>query len=1126
MKKILLSAFLLTVLLGNMEVSGQDKIELQKNDHLINSDSNLHTGVPGISIPIFNVPAISGIDVAVLLSYSTEGASTFNMISDVKKGWSLQYGGSIVKSRTNNDKDFITDASTGEVSSVTYYYNFLGNTGRFYIAKDQSSGQLMVVQLQPSKNKILLTKDNGNPDKIAAFTIIDKDGNTYLYNKIDIDKIKTIGSGTSPTTKEKVNNSAFLLSTVTNNRNQLVATFEYETNTELISASVGTVQDNKIKKINIGNYGNIEFVYKPNPKPYSLKDKGDRDWYQVDKLILKDKNNQIISQYAFSGEDFLSDISNLDKNNNVIQKYSFEYNKAYGDPGSVSGVDTYGYTNAYDPCSLDAGALILPRSTNLNTVSDNTLKSITLPTGGRIEYEFESNSIEGAFPYSECVGSNCYEYYDLDKIYTWTFDSTQSSTGSGFSFPTGYKGDVYVKTELNSYPRTIPPKPGVSYFIDTELRDLGNTVLPYTQYKNSSNGSDCYNIRVYPGGLNSISKGVVTGNLRGYGKLEFYAVKEARKHQNIFGNGLRIKSVKNYDAKATIPTKWVTYEYNKFSDPLTSSGQIVREYQIADMSVVDGGKDSDAIGYNNIKVTNKLDNSYTKYIFYDSSEINQLSGLTNSMADLGGFLRRMGLLKQKKVYGAGNNLLQETAFSYEIGNQPIAGVQNNGGPVKRIFIKKETQTLKDYTNSSNQAFTNITESNYESAYNNMVYSKETLNDGTVIEKNLRYANEKSNQKLLIANLTGVPLEAEIKRNGKIIGKTETKMDDPATLFPTSVLTFNQQNQNTAKKVSFDNYDDKGNLRETRVENGIPTSTVWGYHQTLPIMKVIGATYAELSGLSTVTAAVAASDADDNDGSMEPALIQALDNVRKDPALKDHQIETSTYDPLIGITSKTGLNGIRETYVYDVANRISKVLDKDGKTINTYSYNYSPTVYGNDKVGREYISNNCGAGFLPNKYEYDIPANTYFSTVSKDDANQKAFQDIDTNGQNKANQLGGCRPLVCSISKGYDITTLSSGSLTMPDASNFRLQMSFPFDSSLIWTTGKSIGKMSDNCFSSGGASVSRKLTYGQWTISIYSNGNIRAKSLSAASIPNGTIINIDVTYPVDDLNPDIDIEDI
>ena len=153
--------------------------------------------------------------------------------------------------------------------------------------------------------------------------------------------------------------------------------------------------------------------------------------------------------------------------------------------------------------------------------------------------------------------------------------------------------------------------------------------------------------------------------------------------------------------------------------------------------------------------------------------------------------------------------------------------------------------------------------------------------------------------------------------------------------------------------------------------------------------------------------------------------------------------------------------------------------------------------------------------MPNRYIYNVPANKYFSSISKTEANQQALLDIETNGQNVANQQGGCRAVSCTISKGYDIAVLNSGSVTMPDTFNFRLQMSFPFDSRINWTTEKSIGKLDENCINVTEGLIVRTITAGNWKISIYPNGNIRAKLPSTVSIPNGTIVTIDVTTPVD-----------
>ncbi|MDQ1163169.1 hypothetical protein QE422_003537 [Chryseobacterium sp. SORGH_AS 447] len=1119
MKKNIYRILLATGLLSfHVYKSQAETAEFQKNTFLTNSDTNIHTGVPNINLPLANISvAPDHLNIGVSLSYSTEGISSFKMISDVGRGWNLQYGGSIFRGTSIYDKDYIVESAyPAETISLVYNYSFLGNSGKFYIAKDEATGQLTAVHLQPSKNKIFLAKDANNPDKILSFTIIDDNGNTYLFDKVNTSYMKFVNmSGSSTSGQQKIYNSEFLLTQITNNKNQQMVSFEYETTTELVNQAVGSIQEHKIKKINVNNYGSINFFYLPNSEPHSLKNKGDIDWYQMDKLIVKDKNNNIISQYAFSRNgNYLDGLLSLDKDNNVLQKYSFNYT-----PDNGSGTDASGYVNGYIPCSLLGGVLMTPNITTLHTVASNSLKSITLPTGGRIEYEFESNSV--AVDPAPCTSGNCYNYYDLDKIYTWTFDSSQSASSEVFNFPSGYQGDVFVVPSVSSYPPLHAPPPGVTYSLDIDLQGLNGQVIAYEPFVNANNSFNCASsIRVYKVPLEQINKGIVRGNIQGYGQVNFYATKQTRQHKNAFGSGLRIKSIKNYDAGSTTPAKWVQYEYNLFSDNSTSSGLTLQPDDLGEMAILGGNNDLAVIQYSNIKVTNMLDNSSTRYTYYDQNDLYNLLGTNNLLIDFSGYLKRGGLLKKQEVYGVNNNLLQQTDFSYEPELFPVNTVKYHGDAIKKVFIKKETKTVKDYISGSTQALTSSIENTYENQYNNLVYRKKTLYDGSIIEKNSKYALEKNVQKLLIANIVGVPLETEVKNNGKVITKAETRLDDPGTLYPTSALSYNINNQNSSKKVTFDSYDSKGNVREARSEYGIPTVTIWGYHQTQPIAKITGAKYADIANLSSVTAAVSASDADDNDPSGEPALILALDNVRKDDALKSYQIETYTYDPLIGITSKTAANGLRETYLYDSSHRISKVYDKEGKVIKAYDYHYSPQMFANDAMSGDFTANNCGAGHLPNHYTYLVPADKYFSDISKDEANQKAAQDIQLNGQNAANQQGGCRPVACTITKGYDIATLLSGSVTMPDASNFRIQMSFPYDSSISWLAEKSIGKIDNSCMIATEGLIVRTVTSGQWKITIYPNGNIRARRPSTTPIPNGTIITIDVTTPVEFI-PDI-----
>jgi len=52
--------------------------------------------------------------------------------------------------------------------------------------------------------------------------------------------------------------------------------------------------------------------------------------------------------------------------------------------------------------------------------------------------------------------------------------------------------------------------------------------------------------------------------------------------------------------------------------------------------------------------------------------------------------------------------------------------------------------------------------------------------------------------------------------------------------------------NLEKKISFDQYDSKGNILQYTLENGIPVSIIWGYNKTQPIAKIENAAYSQVS----------------------------------------------------------------------------------------------------------------------------------------------------------------------------------------------------------------------------------------------------------------------------------------
>jgi hypothetical protein len=65
----------------------------------------------------------------------------------------------------------------------------------------------------------------------------------------------------------------------------------------------------------------------------------------------------------------------------------------------------------------------------------------------------------------------------------------------------------------------------------------------------------------------------------------------------------------------------------------------------------------------------------------------------------------------------------------------------------------------------------------------------------------------------------------------------------------------------------------------------------------------------------------------------------IDEVRIYPS--GSQLETFTYDPLIGLTSKTDINGQTDFFEYDPLGRLKVVRDNKRNIKKAYQYNLKP-----------------------------------------------------------------------------------------------------------------------------------------------------------------------------------------
>ena len=225
-------------------------------------------------------------------------------------------------------------------------------------------------------------------------------------------------------------------------------------------------------------------------------------------------------------------------------------------------------------------------------------------------------------------------------------------------------------------------------------------------------------------------------------------------------------------------------------------------------------------------------------------------------------------------------------------------------------------------------------------------------------------NNKSDTPILIKSYSGEINPSTITNPGSQYLTSQSKVEfsvDGNTsnlLLPTQALT--AIGQNSFYEVGkFDRYDSRGNLLQS-TKDGLSTTYLYGYNQLYPIAKVEGATYDQVmtalgvadptSNSSYLTLDIVTKSNADIDETSENKLITALDTFRKHANLANFRVTTYTHNPLVGVTSVTPPSGMREVYIYEaVTNKLKEVkrMEKDAggndvyRTLKEYEYHYKP-----------------------------------------------------------------------------------------------------------------------------------------------------------------------------------------
>lgn len=961
-----------------------------------------YTGIPDITIPLASISSSnSNFKMTASLKYHPLNAKPADKAGETGLGWSLVAGGTISRTVRNSvdelsvsygtsgapsskrgiyrhdnitnqilnsqataDDEYTYEAIKGQLDTEydLYQYNFMGNTGRFIVIKN-AQGKLEVVKLDKSSLKILCNINIDGTEisgiRPFSFQIIDDQGIKYIFDVVEESNKNPVtikigvmqGQHIDWKKSNFVYNSAFHLGKVYDQRNVTLAELKYDTKTITYDAepvkTVRTIPDG--------------YVYSHQAPPSMITFNPDANFPGMLE-IAKEYNSVNVKQLReinLTGKGFIRfgyEIGRLDTNyfyaNNMYKLTSVStgyYNDLSSSQYTIRDRFelVYGYTETtfkypmfplesitykkllldkvvkkkkddtkmfdyvleyYNPTEpLNSDPWGFYKGNASESIATDVLKSVKLPTGGKNVFKYEENSYSYR-PYTVEDG-NAELVEDLGTILY----------GGGLRIR-----EIGYYKEASADPNTADPEKKYTYDyknLDEPSKSSGALVFPepifnYNQQFNYSN--------VYAASYNktptvdfSASYDVTTnknilpiektqGSDVGY---EYVTVSEDNKGMSNGRTEYKFRSPKNYPNSEPLHLANPEYPAIPYNHEEYKRGQMVskKQYDSNDNLLTESQLNYEIFDFT-IKSMHinsfKVNDVYANYYAVDgySAFVSRFgSGLVNLLGNVYLFYNKYGY----------SQLSSRTDTSY---------FYNTGTPVS-------TQSTTTYEYNANDYPINVIQS---------------FADGTNMTSITAYATEADayNSELVNANMVGIPLLSESLKDNTSVSKTRTYYED---LLPKEIKTypFPISTSTPIKEISFDHYDERGNLIQYTSKENLGVAVIWGYNKTLPIAKVVGATHAQVSSLAESMVASSNADAladDSQAGSTEASLLNLQKAFRN--ALPNHQVTTYTYDPLIGVTSITQPNGLQEFYIYsELTSELEKIVDSEGKIIKHFKYNY-------------------------------------------------------------------------------------------------------------------------------------------------------------------------------------------
>ncbi len=266
-----------------------------------------------------------------------------------------------------------------------------------------------------------------------------------------------------------------------------------------------------------------------------------------------------------------------------------------------------------------------------------------------------------------------------------------------------------------------------------------------------------------------------------------------------------------------------------------------------------------------------------------------------------------------------------------------------------------------------------------------------LKNGTIIQADLF-------EYKMFSNLNSAPQLFKTSKWNKAMSASYAKLHVNGTSLVSQ--------SNLQEEARVDSYNKMGKPTQIALKGNDITSYVWGFYRNYPLAVVKDVSYESIkSNFSSIIT------------TNETYLISSADLDAFELNLRNHFTNNHIYFykyNQIGLMSKMSPpNEVNTFFVFDEAFRLKNVLDKTNSILKQYEY-FNLTkdfknVFANDKQIINFYKNGCSVGFYGSRVSFEIPEGTVISTISKDDANIQARMLYNQEGQNFANMNGICYP---------------------------------------------------------------------------------------------------------------------